>query len=106
MLEKTLRDERLRHKTSEDEKSRELDRMLAEHRNEMGKAEEAWKAERKHLEALMADLRQANQRMKHEMYDAIENERERAVAVESEKSRETDNMRGRLSVFVPHGARR
>ena len=42
--------------------------------------------------------------MKHELYDAIETERDRALIIENEKNREIDKMRGRLSVFIPSGA--
>jgi len=104
MLEKALREERLRHKVAETEQSRELERLLAAHNDETYRAEEAWKKERRHLEALLAELRDANQRMKHELYDAIETERDRALIIENEKNREIDKMRGRLSVFIPSGA--
>ena len=45
MLEKALREERLRHKVAETEQSRELERLLAAHNDETYRAEEAYKKE-------------------------------------------------------------
>jgi len=78
-----------------------MSKLVRSHRDDMAQAQQAWKTERRALEALLCELRETHEHMQNELRDTIKAERFLKQQVELKAMKEIEKLRGRLQVFCP-----